>query len=183
MNLNLACGRDYRRNWVNIDNKQMYHGDFKVDKEADIFELEWEDNTVDFILVNHFIQYVTPEKMEILLKRWYGWLKEGGAIYIEAGDILSVCRRILEAQSVKELHDKNGIMQLYGIDDNIWNKWAWCPASLTEVMDKVGFKGLFTGGGVFHRNPGRDFLTVGYKGDFNYPEIPVLLAPTAEKVL
>ncbi len=173
--LNLACGRDYRKDWVNIDNQQMYHGDFKVDINANIFDLEWENDTVDIILVNHFIQYVTPAQMELLLKKWYGWLKDGGSIYIEAGDILSVCRRILEAKTVKELHDKNGIMQLYGIDDNIWNTWAWCPASLTEYMNNAGFTNLFTGTGAFHNNPGRDFLTVGYKGHGPVPQIPTLL--------
>lgn len=178
--LNLGCGRDFRKSGegvrcFNIDNKQMYHGDFKVDIDADVFDLEWEDDTVDFILVNHFIQYVTPEKMEVLLKRWLGWLKEGGSIYIEAGDILNVCRNILNAKTVEELQGKDCIMQLYGIDDNIWNKWAWCPASLTSLMDKIGFKSLFTGGGYFHHNPNRDFLTVGYKGDKIPPAIPVLI--------
>ncbi len=68
-------------------------------------------------------------------------------------------------------------MQLYGIDDNIWNKWAWCPASLTKLMDEVGFKYLFTRKGYFHQNPGRDFLTVGYKdkGGFVPPLLPVLI--------
>ncbi len=173
--LNLASGRDYRKEWINIDNKKMYHGDFNVDIEADVTKLQWEDNTVDFILVNHFIQYTTPEKLEVLLCRWLGWLKPNGSIYIEAGDILSVCRTILAAQTVEQLHNKDCIMQLYGIDDNIWNKWAWTPASLTLLMDKVGFKELYTGKGYFHKNPNRDFLTVGYKSPTKVPAIPVLI--------
>ncbi len=175
--LNLACGRDYRKGWTNIDNKQMYHGDFEVDIDADVNTLEWENNTVDFILANHFIQYVPPEQMEILLKRWLGWLKHGGSLYIEAGNVLNVCRNILEAKTVDELNGKNCIMQLYGIDDNIWNKWAWTPASLTHLMDKVGFKHLFTGLGYFHQNPSRDFLTVGYKdkGGLIPPHLPELI--------
>ncbi len=177
--LNLACGRDYREGWINVDNKQMYGGDFRVDIDGDVFEFEQEENTVDIILVNHFIQYVTPENMEVLLKRWLGWLKHGGAIYIEAGDVLSVARKILEAKDIGELHGKDAIMQLYGIDNKIWNKWAWCPASLTSVMDSVGFKELFTGPGYFHQNPSRDFLTVGYKVDegvvFTPPLLPELI--------
>ncbi len=165
--LNLACGRDYRKDWINIDNQQMYNGDFPVDIKADITELDWENNTVDCILVNHFIQYTTPEKLEVLLKRWLGWLKHGGSIYIEAGDILNVCRNILNAKTIEELNGKDCIMQLYGIDNNIWNKWAWCPATLTFLMDKVGYKELFTGLGSLHHNPSRDFLTVGYKVDNN----------------
>lgn len=173
--LNLASGREYRQGWINIDNKQMYHGDFNVDLEADVFDLQWDDNTVDLILVNHFIQYVTPDKLDMLLKRWYGWLKDEGSIYIEAGNILSVCEYILNASTVEQLHDKNGIMQLYGIDDNIWNKWAWCPASLTQAMDRAGYKELFTGNGHFHGNPKRGFITVGYKNPTSVPIVPTLL--------
>ncbi len=161
--LNLACGRDYRDDWINIDNKQMYNGDFWVDIEADILHMTWEENTVDTILLNHFIQYVTPPQMVILLKRWYSWLKPNGTIYIEAGNILEVCKKILEATSIKELHGKDGIMQLYGIDDNIWNKWAWCPASLTTAMNEAGFKDLLTKPGYLHRNPERDFMVMGTK--------------------
>ncbi len=163
--LNLGCGRDYRKEWTNIDNQQMYHADFKVDINSDILDLEWENKTVDFILLNHVIQYFPPDLLEMLLKRWLGWLKKDGAIYIEAGDIQSVCKNILNAKTVDELNGKDGIMQLYGIDDNIWNKWAWCPASLTFLMDKVGYKSLYSGRGCFHNNPERDFLTVGYKSE------------------
>lgn len=173
--INLGSGRDYRKGWINIDNKQMYHGDFEVDVDVDIFDYHWSGEKVDFILLNHVAQYITPDKMEILLKRWHSWLKDGGSLYIEAGNILKVCQNILEAKTIEDLHGKNAIMQLYGVDDNIWNKWAWCPASLTKLMSEVGFNHLFTGEGYFHRNRGRDFLTVGYKGECNPPPIPELI--------
>lgn len=173
--INIASGKEYRKGWINVDNKQMYHGEFEVDIEADVFDFDYVNNTVDVILVNHFIQYVTPDKMDILLRRWYGWLKDGGSIYIEAGNILRVCEYILKSRTIEELHGKNGIMQLYGIDDNIWNKWAWCPASLTQAMDKAGFRELFTGNGHFHVNPERDFITVGYKNPTSVPTIPIFL--------
>lgn len=162
--LNLACGRDYRQSsedikWINIDNQQMYHGDFKVDLKADIFELDnTGSNDIDLILVNHFIQYVTPASMVILLKRWHRWLKPSGELIIEAGNILKVCENIVNAKTVAELHDKNGIMQLYGIDDNIWNKWAWCPMSLRMYLEKAGFKDIKEEPGYYHQNPERDFL-------------------------
>lgn len=161
--LNLACGADYKTGWINIDNQQMYHGDFKVDMKEDVFKLTWKKNAVDAILVNHFIQYCQPPEMKRLLEDWYSWLKPGGQVIIEAGNILSVCKRILEAETVEELHDKNGIMQLYGIDDNIWNKWAWCPESISILMHNAGFKEMKVSPGYFHHNPKRDFVIVGTK--------------------
>ena len=47
MKLNLASGQHYIPGYINIDNKSMYHGNMQIDKEADVFTLEWEDNTVD----------------------------------------------------------------------------------------------------------------------------------------
>ena len=49
MKLNLASGQHYIPGYINIDNKSMYHGNMQIDKEADVFTLEWEDNTVDEI--------------------------------------------------------------------------------------------------------------------------------------
>lgn len=164
--LNLGSGREYRNpesGWINIDNQQMYHGDFKVDMQADFLTLKWKKNSVDGILANHIFQYITPTNAEICLKRWYGWLKKGGEIIIEAGDIQKVAASILKAKTVEELHGKNGIMQLYGIDENIWNKWAWCPTSLYEELTKAGFKDIRCSPGYYHHNPDRDFVMSGKK--------------------
>ena len=54
MKLNLASGQMYLEGYINIDNMSMYDGSMKVDKQADIFTLEWEDNTVDEIILSHF---------------------------------------------------------------------------------------------------------------------------------
>jgi hypothetical protein len=175
--INIGCGRDYRESWINLDNKQMYNGDFKVDIEADFLTYDREPESVDIILASHVIQYTPPDVLEGLLVRWYKWLRNGGAVYLEAGDVQKVCKNILEAKTIDELHGKNGIMQLYGIDNNIWNKWAWCPASVTTALNKAGYTGLFTAVGTFHHNPGRDFVCVGYKADENQaiPNFPYLL--------
>ena len=47
MKLNLASGQMYLDGYINIDNKSMYYGNMKVDKEADVFTLECENNTVE----------------------------------------------------------------------------------------------------------------------------------------
>ena len=54
MKLNLASGQMYLEGYINIDNASMYGGNMSVDKQADIFTLEWENNTVDEILLSHF---------------------------------------------------------------------------------------------------------------------------------
>ena len=58
MKLNLASGQMYLDGYINIDNMSMYNGSMKVDKQADIFTLDWEDNTVDEIILSHFAMYI-----------------------------------------------------------------------------------------------------------------------------
>jgi predicted SAM-dependent methyltransferase len=74
----------------------MYNGNMKVDKQADIFTLEWEDNTVDEIILSHFAMYIELNQMPYLLKRWYGWLKPGRKIIIETGNVKAIAKYILE---------------------------------------------------------------------------------------
>lgn len=156
--INLACGTDYREGWINVDNKIMYGGNMKVDIEADLFEFDREPESVEYLLLNHVIQYITPNQMEGLMRRWYQWLIPGGTIEIEAGDIIKVASRILAAKTVSELHDGFGVTQLYGIDNKIWNKWAWCPMSLIPILERAGFKNIVELPAVHHYRPERDFL-------------------------
>ena len=161
--LNLASGQQYIDGYINIDNKSMYQGNMQVDREGDIFTLEWEDNSVDEILLSHFAMYIGLEEMPILLKRWYGWLKEGGKIIIETGNVKSIAKYILDNNDPDLINSSNGVMQLFGWQSTAGHKWAWCPETLAWELHKVGFKDLEAGGGHFHSNPERDFLIIGYK--------------------
>ena len=94
MKLNLASGQMYLEGYINIDNASMYGGNMSVDKQADVFTLEWENNTVDEILLSHFAMYIPLQEMPVLLKRWYKWLKPGGKILIETGNVKAIAKEI-----------------------------------------------------------------------------------------
>ena len=47
--LNLACGPVYLDGYINIDNKSHFP-DIKVDMNADVFDLEFEENSIDEIV-------------------------------------------------------------------------------------------------------------------------------------
>jgi hypothetical protein len=163
MKLNLASGQHYIPGYINIDNKSMYHGNMQIDKEADVFTLEWEDNTVDEIVLSHFAMYIGFKEMQVLLNRWYGWLKDEGKIIIETGNVKSIAKHILENNSPDEINSSNGVMQLFGWETTEGHKWAWCPETLGDLLFKAGFKEVEVGDGHFHNNPKRDFLIVGTK--------------------
>jgi len=163
MKLNLASGQHYIPGYINIDNKSMYHGNMQIDKEADVFTLEWEDNTVDEIVLSHFAMYIGFKEMQVLLNRWYGWLKDEGKIIIETGNVKSIAKHILENNNPDEINNSNGVMQLFGWETTEGHKWAWCPETLGDLLFKAGFKEVEVGDGHFHNNPKRDFLIVGTK--------------------
>ena len=163
MRLNLASGQMYLEGYINIDNMSMYHGNMKVDKQADVFTLEWEPNTVEEIILSHFAMYIGFKEMQSLLKKWYSWLKEDGKIIIETGNVKTVAQHIVDSTDPNEINGSNGVMQLFGWETTAGHKWAWCPETLAQLMFEAGFKNIETGEGYFHSNPKRDFLIVGIK--------------------
>jgi hypothetical protein len=161
--LNLACGQMYIDGYINIDNKSMYHGDMRVDVVQDIFTLQWENNSVDEILLSHFAMYISYQEMSVLLKRWYNWLRKGGRLIMETGNVKSIAKTILESEDPNVINGPNGVMQLFGWETTAGHKWAWCPETLGQSMINAGFEDIQYGEGVYHRNPERDFIIVGTK--------------------
>lgn len=163
MKLNLASGQMYLDGYINIDNKSMYQGNMRVDKEADVFTLEWENDTVEEIILSHFAMYISYQEMSTLLKRWLGWLKKDGILIIETGNVKFIAEHILGTNDPNEINGPNGVMQLFGWETTAGHKWAWCPETLGSLMYEAGFGDIRVGNGHFHSNPKRDFLIIGKK--------------------
>ena len=161
--LNLACGMDYREGYINIDNQFLYGEGFRVDVKADLFDLRWDENSVEEIQVLHFLPYVHINQVSILLKRWYSWLKDGGKIVIEAGDTKKVARNILDSNDPEVINGSAGVTQLFGLNISLLHKWSYSPDTLGPLLAGVGFKDIEFSDGGFHGRPDRDFTMTGYK--------------------
>jgi hypothetical protein len=130
--INLGCGKDIREGWENTD---------------EVESVEKENETVDAILLNHVAMYFRPEDMERLLRRWHGWLVEGGTIHIETQN--------LDKINTPEI--------LYGMGKNAGHKWGWTPETLGKLMKESGFKNIVSVPGILHGWPERDFIITGTK--------------------
>ena len=161
--LNLACGDLYADGYINIDNKSQYDGTFKVDMEADILLLDWDENSVDEILLSHFLMYIPYDDVPKILTKWYGWLKEGGLLVMEQGNVKVVAQKIIESNDPEIINGKDGVRQLYGFETTVGHKWAWCPETIVPILKKIGFKDIRIGDGVIHNNPTRDFVVEAIK--------------------
>jgi len=125
VNLNLACGEYYLKNWINIDNDSMYP-DIRYDIKADIFKLEWEKNTVNNIILSHFMMYIHPKEAHSFFSKLFSWLKTNGKLSIETNDLKAIARHILSSNDPKIIENFNGVKSLYGWDYSSGHKWCWC---------------------------------------------------------
>jgi ubiquinone/menaquinone biosynthesis C-methylase UbiE len=61
MKLNLGCGPDYRKGWVNVDQQACFKPDQIVN--LDSFQWPWADNSVDEIFCSHVLEHLHhPER-------------------------------------------------------------------------------------------------------------------------
>jgi predicted SAM-dependent methyltransferase len=157
--INLACGKRYipstsEFQWLNIDDGSMNPNE-KFDIKANIFSFNVQKESVDEILLCHFMMYVTPEKAKKLLKKWFGWLKKGGKLIIETSDSKKLAQMILE--------DPTKIEQMFGYGDTAGHKWSWTTKTLTPLLYEAGFTLCEDKDGGFHNRPDRDLTIVATK--------------------
>ncbi len=161
--LNLACGQDYREGYINIDNMSMYNGRMKVDIEADVKIFEFEKDTVEEILLLHFMMYIHLTEALTLFKKWYSWLKKDGKLVIETGDLKKICKTILDSNNPDVINGTNGVMQLHGWDTTAGHTWGWCFDTIQLLLLQAGFRIITYKDGGTHNRPERDITIVATK--------------------
>lgn len=82
LKLNIGCGKVKFPGWVNID----------IEPDADLVinvrkGLPFDDNSVDFIYSEHFLEYLTFEEGEKVLREFYRCLKKEGHMRISMPDL------------------------------------------------------------------------------------------------
>jgi len=169
MKLNLACGPLYLDGYINIDNKSQFPN-CEVDIDANIFDLEFNENSVDEIIVSHFAMYIMggqdspdkPNQMRQQLSKWFKWLRPGGRVVMETANIKKVAEFILQCDDPWELQSSKGLKQVFGWKNTYGHKWAWCPEILKPMFEEIGYKNVDIYEAMFHSKT-RDFIIAGEK--------------------
>jgi hypothetical protein len=157
--INLACGREYLDGYLNVDNGSFYP-DAKIDLRENIETMGWVGETIDEVRLSHFAMYLRPEQMSKLLKRWCGWLKNGGKIVIETIDVKKVAKIVADAKTAEEMNSW-GLTNLYGNPLTCPHQWGWCPKTLTSALYEAGFSDVKITKGT--KKPSRDFTATATK--------------------
>lgn len=85
--LNVGCGTDYKKGWINIDNNSD-NNIKKLDLNWDLRKpLPFADDSVDYIFNEHFIEHLTIDESQAIIKDLMRVLKPGGVLRIAMPDL------------------------------------------------------------------------------------------------
>lgn len=85
--LNIGCGTDYKKGWVNIDNNSDNNIE-KLDLNWDLRNpLPFDDGSVDYVFNEHFFEHLTVEEGQTAMKDLMRVLKPGGVMRIAMPDL------------------------------------------------------------------------------------------------
>src|SRR5690349_5178775 len=100
--LNIGCGTDYKKGWINIDNNSDQNIE-KLDLNWDLrYPLPFPENSVDFIFNEHFMEHLTVEEGIHANKDFLRVLKKGGILRIATPDLENVVDHYLHVPLSKD---------------------------------------------------------------------------------
>jgi len=133
--INLGCGwRNFGKDWHHIDGGNYDHLD-----SHDIFNLPFENNSVDLIYASHVIEYFDRKEIIPILNNWKNKLKPGGVLRLAVPNFEAISK--LYRQNLIPLDSFLG--PLYGKmnmgDKIIYHKTVYDFSSLNSILKKCGF--------------------------------------------
>ncbi len=88
--LNVACGTNYKKGWINIDNNTD-HNIKKLDLNWDLRKpLPYKNGSIDYIFNEHFAEHLTVEEFHVVIKDLMRVLKPNGVLRIATPDLETV---------------------------------------------------------------------------------------------
>lgn len=148
--LNLGCGTDYKKGWINVDNNSD-NNIKKLDLNHDLLkQLPFADNSVSFIFHEHFLEHLSPEESEVFLNECMRVLKRGGVMRIAMPDLESIAKNyvnlplakdpVIKGRRIKDIKTK---AEWINISFRAWgHKWLYDFEELTRRFDDLGYKNI-----------------------------------------
>lgn len=116
--LNVGCGTDYKKGWINIDNNSDDNIE-KLDLNWDLRNpLPFPDNSADFIFNEHFFEHLTVSEGQTAMRDLKRVLKPGGVMRIAMPDLEVVVNNYLHVPL-----DKDPVIKEFNIDAKTRAEW------------------------------------------------------------
>ena len=145
--LNLGSGGVEIPGYISVDKN-----DTRASILMDVFDLDFEENSVEEIIASHLFEHVNPYRSVELLQKWFKVLKPGGKLIMEVPNIEELCRHFITANK----QDRYGILNcIYGSvnttetgeKDEITSPhlWGWYPEIMQDHLMWAGFTDIVMG--------------------------------------
>ena len=141
--INMGCGwRDFGKDWIHIDGGDYPHLDSK-----DIFNLPYEDNSVDLIYASHVIEYFNREEVKDVLNEWIRVLKPNGKLRLAVPNF----EAMVELYYIKNRGERpypldKFLGPLYGQmpmgEETIYHRTTYDFNSLSSLLENLNMKNI-----------------------------------------
>jgi ubiquinone/menaquinone biosynthesis C-methylase UbiE len=139
--LNIGCGEDIREDFVNID-VQSFPGVQKIRAGNDLHD--YADNSVDFIVASHLLEYIPRKEMLSYLTEWQRVLKPECALEIRVTDLAQLTKALYLNTISKEmgLHHEMVLSLIYGRQstDHDIRQNGFTGEFLQGILTGLGFR-------------------------------------------
>ncbi len=133
MKLNLFCGTDYQKGFVNVDAISAFQPDLVHDLRK---PLPYITESIDEIRIVDGLEHLNCIDAEKMMVHWISLLKPNGKMHIRVPDW--------------DLVDKNNLAQVFGeldwkgipTGDYGCHRWAYTRHSINEWLEKLGLRVL-----------------------------------------
>jgi hypothetical protein len=134
MKLNLGCGKEYKKGFINIDN----YDPTIADKLMDATKLEYSANSIEEIHANQLIEHLGFFKTIYAIAEWYRVLKPDGELLIETPNLEESFSQFIQGDiEIK----KRIVTWIFGLESKGMTHVFCYPTELLQtILNKTGFK-------------------------------------------
>lgn len=146
--LNVGCGTDYKEGWINIDNNSDNNiEDGKLDLNWDLRNpLPFPEGSVDYIFNEHFVEHLTVEESQKIIRDFMRVLKPNGVLRIAMPNLVDAVDNYLNLPISKDPTIKRFKLdyiktraERINISFREWgHKWLYDPEELKRRLKEAG---------------------------------------------
>jgi predicted SAM-dependent methyltransferase len=137
--INLGCGKDYRKGFVNVDVNFMFHSDMWLDFRN---HLPWPDEHVDGIFCSHVLEHFTYLESMFILRECRRILRPGGTIRVAVPGFASAIEAYLSGNRAFFHAEGRSLGRLFSehLMDSSNHRQLFDESFLAEALEDAGFE-------------------------------------------
>lgn len=169
MKLNIGCGTDYRKGFINVDGSNtLPRVDRIIDLEKESLRNHFNAGEVDFILANDIIEHHFHWQAIRILEDFYFILKQGGQVEIRVPDAEFIIKSwrlplrtklnlLFGGQDIPQGFDPEMDRSRRDFPEFFCHKYGWTQQQMKDDLSNIGFSS------VRCRRVGTNFITYAIK--------------------